>query len=79
MPRKKFLPGDHDPSPYRRELSPSRGLNEKTEAYLSLPSLRVLLLAESDTQTVIIHRRDSTGLYEGANLPAAMPSESPRG
>lgn len=81
-------------------------LNEKTEAYLSLPSLRVLLLAESDSQTVIIHRRDSTGhfqsgilrppateiplpeieatlrlsdLYEGTNLPAAMPSESPRG
>jgi Uma2 family endonuclease len=43
-------------------------LNEKTEAYLSLPSLRVLLLAESDSQTVIIHRRDSAGLFQSGIL-----------
>jgi Uma2 family endonuclease len=39
-------------------------LGEKTEAYLSIPTLRCLLLADSETQSVIVHLRQPDGRFE---------------
>ncbi len=60
-------------------LSPSTrraDLGEKRDAYLTLPSLRVLILAEADQPYVLVHRRRKDGGFateEYAALDCVIP------
>lgn len=51
-------------------------LGEKRDAYLTIPSLKVLIFAESETPAVIVHRRKSEGGFAveaHSGLDAAIP------
>lgn len=51
-------------------------LGEKRDAYLRLPSLKVLLLIETDTASVTLHRRRASGgfaIEHHAGLDAVIP------
>jgi Uma2 family endonuclease len=53
-------------------------LGEKRDAYLTIPSLKVLLFVESDMQAVTVHRRRSEGgfaleYYSGLDSTLALP------
>jgi Uma2 family endonuclease len=51
-------------------------LGEKREAYLAIPSLKVLLIAESDRPYVLVHRRRPQGGFEVeeySGLAVAVP------
>lgn len=51
-------------------------LGEKRDAYLAIPSLKVLLIAESDRPYVLVHRRrpqGGFGVEEHAGLDAMVP------
>jgi Uma2 family endonuclease len=53
-------------------------MGEKRDAYLTIPSLKVLLLAESDRPSVVVHRRQSQGgfvveLHEGLDAVIPLP------
>ena len=53
-------------------------LEEKRDAYLTLPSLKVLLFVESDRPSVIVHRRKPEGgfgveYYSGSEGAIALP------
>lgn len=52
------------------------GLGEKRDAYLTIPSLKVLIFAESETPAVIVHRRKSEGGFaveSHSGLDAVIP------
>ena len=51
-------------------------LGEKRDAYLTIPSLKVLILAESETPSVIVYRRKSEGGFAAeahSGLDAVVP------
>jgi Uma2 family endonuclease len=53
-------------------------LREKRDAYLTIPSLRALLLVESETPAVLVHRRSAAGgfaieTYEGIGAVIPLP------
>ncbi len=51
-------------------------LGEKRDAYLSIPSLKVAIFAESETPAVVVHRRKPEGGFaseEHSGLDAIIP------
>jgi Uma2 family endonuclease len=53
-------------------------LGEKRDAYLAIPSLKALLLVETDVPKVIVYRRKPEGgfsgeLYEGLEAVVSLP------